>query len=274
MFKTIFFQPIYNLLIGLYDLVPGGDIGIAILFLTIIVKVVLWPLTAKALKSQKALQEIQPKMEELKKTHGKDQEALGKAMMALYKSEKVSPFSACLPTLLQLPVLIALYQALSNGLKSSGFENLYSFVPNPGQIDPKLLGLVDLSSPNIVLAVLAGISQYFQAKMMVAKPQPKVPGAEDEQMLSIMNRQMVYMMPVLTVVISWKLPGGLVFYWFIMNLLSIAQQWIFMRDGKKRPKPEIKVARGIYDYSRQRNQGAAGRDRDRGKARSGGRPHP
>jgi YidC/Oxa1 family membrane protein insertase len=242
MFKTIFFQPIYNLLVGLYELVPGGDIGLAIIFLTVIVKLVLWPLTAKSLKSQKALQDIQPKMEEIKRVHGKDQEALGKAMMALYKSEKVSPFSACLPTLLQLPVFIALYQALSTGLKSSGFENLYSFVPNPGQIDPKFFNLVDLSVPNIVLAVLAGISQFFQAKMMVAKPQPKVPGAEDEQMLSIMNRQMVYMMPVLTVVISWKLPGGLVLYWFTMNLLSILQQWLFLRVDKRAVKTETKPA--------------------------------
>jgi len=232
-YNTIFFKPIYNLLIFLFNTIPGADIGVAIILLTVVIKLILWPATASAMRSQKALSVIQPKMEELKKQYAKDKEGLAKATMELYSKEKVSPFSACLPTLVQLPVFIALYQSLSRGLQSSGFEYLYPFVANPGKIEPRLLGMLDLSVPNIALAVLAGVTQYFQAKMMVTSQQPKkTPGAQDEQMLATMNKQMVYMMPVLTVVIAWKLPGGLALYWLVMNLLTIAQQAYFFKKGK------------------------------------------
>jgi len=238
-YTLIFFQPIYNLLIGLYDLIPGKDIGVAIILLTVIIKMVLWPVTGKAMKSQKALADLQPKMDELKKRLANDKEALGKAMMELYSKEKVSPVSSCLPVLIQLPVFIALYSSLNHVLKSSSFELLYPFVPNPGQIQPTLLGLLDLSVPNYVLAILAGIAQFFQAKMMITRPQPKnTPGAQDEAMLSMMNKQMLYMMPVLTVFIAWKLPGGLALYWLVMNLLTIAQQYLMMKKHKKaQPQP-------------------------------------
>jgi YidC/Oxa1 family membrane protein insertase len=232
-FNTIFYHPIYNLLIFLYTTVPGRDLGIAIILLTIIVKLALWPLSTKALRSQKALAEIQPKLEALKKEYGDKQEELAKAMMALYSKEKVSPFSSCLPILIQLPVFIALYHALSQGLKSSGFEVLYPFVTNPGSITPTFLGFMDLAAPSIALAVLAGVTQYFQAKMMITRQQPKkTPGAADEQMLATMNKQMLYMMPVLTVVLGWKLPAGLSLYWLMTNALTIAQQAVYFREGK------------------------------------------
>jgi YidC/Oxa1 family membrane protein insertase len=239
LFKAVFSQPIFNLLIWLYDVVPGKDIGVAIILLTVIVKMVLWPFSQKALKSQKALSDLQPKVEALKKQYGADKEGHAKAIMALYSQEKVSPMSSCLPILIQLPVLIALYHSLSQGLKSSGFEMLYPFVANPGTLQSDFLGLLDLSVPSYVLAILAGIGQFFQTKMMVTTPQAKgTPGAEDEQMLATMNKQMVYMMPVLTVFISWKLPGGLALYWLVTNLLTIGQQALFM----KKPKPvEAKV---------------------------------
>ncbi len=234
LYYAIFYKPIFNLLIFLYNSIPGGEIGVAIILLTVIIKLVLWPVTAKTMKSQKALTELQPKMEALKKKYAakEQKEELAKAMMELYTQEKVSPFSACLPTLVQLPVFIALYQALSHGLKSSGYEFLYPFIANPGSIDARLFGLLDLSKASPVLAVLAGITQYFQAKMMVTKPPPKkIPGAEDETVLATMNKQMLYMMPALTVFISWSLPGGLALYWLVMNLLTVAQQYYFFKKG-------------------------------------------
>ena len=236
LFQVIFYQPIFNLLIFLYTVIPGRDIGLAIILLTIIVRLALWPVSNKALHSQKALAEIQPKMEALKKEYGDKQEELAKAMMALYSKEKVSPFSSCLPVLIQLPVFIALYQALSHGLKSSGFELLYPFVHNPGTITPTLFGLLNLATPNIILALLAGAGQYFQAKMMVTRQQPKqTPGAADEQMLATMNKQMLYMMPALTVLLGWKLPAGLTLYWLMTNALTIGQQMLYFRraDAKK-----------------------------------------
>lgn len=232
-YHVAFYEPIYNLLVLIYDYVPGRDIGVAIIFLTVIIKGVLWPLSAKALKSQKALQDIQPKLKALQTKYADNKEELGKAMMELYSKEKVNPASSCLPTLIQLPVFIAIYQAMAHGLRSDGFEALYSWVPNPGTIDPSFLfGLINLSEPNYVLAILAAIAQFFQAKMMVTTPQPKVKGSEDESTAAVVNKQMTYMMPVLTIIIGIKLPGGLMIYWLAMTLLTILQQYLFLSPKK------------------------------------------
>lgn len=230
-YDTVFYRPIFNLLIGLVDVMPRHDIGLAIIVLTILVKGAMWPLQSSALRSQKALSELQPKVAALKeKFPGKEnEEALAKEMMALYSREKVNPAASCLPLFIQLPVFIALYHSLSAGLKSGGFEKLYAFVPNPGTISPNLLGFLDLAVPSIALAIVAGVTQYFQAKMMVTRQQPKAPGAGDEQMLAMMNKQMVYMMPAMTAILGFKLPGGLSLYWTAMNLFSVGQQHFFFR---------------------------------------------
>jgi YidC/Oxa1 family membrane protein insertase len=242
LFQVIFSQPTFNLLVYLYDVIPGHDIGLSIIALTIILKIVLWPLSGAALRSQKALTELQPKMEALKKQYGDKQEELAKAMMALYSSEKVSPFSSCLPLLIQLPIFIALYRSLALVLKSSGYAMLYPFVANPGTITPTLFRIFNIAHPSIPLALLAGAAQYFQAKMMITRQQPKkTPGAKDEEMLAIMNKQMLYMMPVLTVFLGWKLPGGLALYWFMQNVLTVGQQWWYFHRGVKKPAPAVAV---------------------------------
>jgi YidC/Oxa1 family membrane protein insertase len=237
-FSTVFYEPIFNLLFGLYALIPGHDIGIAIILLTVIVKLILWPVSAKAMRSQKALAGMQPKVEELKKKYpGKEQkEELAKELMALYSKEKVSPASSCLPLLIQLPVFIALYQAMIHGLQSDGFDKLYGFIPNPGTIEPMFVGLLDLTKVSIPLALIAGLTQFFQAKMMVSTQQPKgVPGGKDEQLLSNMNKQMTYVMPVVTVMIGMQFPAGLTLYWVAMNLLTILQQWMFLKKSGGTP---------------------------------------
>ncbi len=235
LWNLIFAQPIFNLLIFLYDVVPGHDIGLAIILLTVLVKAILWPLSGQALRSQKALADLQPKMEALKKEYGDKQEELAKAMMALYSKEKVSPFSSCLPLLIQLPVFIALYHALNLGLKSSGFDTLYPFVRNPGTITPTLFGIVDIAKRSIPLAIAAAAAQFVQAKMMITRQQPKkTPGAKDEEMLAVMNKQMLYMMPAMTLFIGWKLPGGLALYWLMQNVLTIGQQWWYFHRGSSK----------------------------------------
>jgi YidC/Oxa1 family membrane protein insertase len=235
LFQEIFYRPIFNILIGMVNVIPGHDIGIAIILLTVLVKAALWPMSASMIKQQKALAELQPKVDELKKKYSdpKDKEELGRQLIDLYKVNKVNPAASCGPLLIQLPVFIALYRSLSQGLKSEGFNLLYWFVHNPGTIDPKLFGWLDLSQPSHVLAVASGVAQFFQARMMVSKTQPKkVPGAQDEAMLATMNKQMTYTMPILTVFIAWKLPGGLGLYWFVMTMLTILQQYYTMRKKK------------------------------------------
>jgi YidC/Oxa1 family membrane protein insertase len=239
-FHTLLYQPIFNLLVFLYDIIPGDEIGFAIIALTILIKILLWPLMSKSLKSQKALQELQPKIEELKEQHAEDREKLAKEMMELYQKEKVNPLSSCLPVIIQLPILIALYRVLLNGFGSGTLEQLYPFIPNPEFINYVFLGAIDLSVPSIYLAVLAGYFQFMQTRMLMSRRPPKEvrgkKGAKDEGMLASMNKSMLYFMPVITVVIGATLPAGLTVYWVTVNIVSILQQqFVFsnMRNGKK-----------------------------------------
>lgn len=232
------YRPLFNLLIWLYDVIPGSELGFAIIALTLVVKLALWPLTHASLKSQKALQDLQPKLDALKETHKDDKEKLAKAMMELYSTEKVNPLSSCLPILVQIPILIALYQVLSAGLHVESLSALYGFVHNPGSINQMFLGVIDLGQRNIPLAILSGVFQYFQTRMLIARRPPKqvrgTPGAKDEEMLTSMNQSMMYMMPVMTTVIGASLPGGLTLYWVAINVISIAQQYlVFHHKAKK-----------------------------------------
>lgn len=240
--KAIFYTPIYNILVWLYSVMPGHDIGISILVLTLVVKALTIPLTASSLKSQRALQDLQPKLKDLQIMYKDDKEKLAKETMALYSAEKVNPFASCLPLLLQLPFLIALYQVLRNVLASKGFEVLYPFVANPGSINPIMLGFLNLSTPTWVMAIIAGLSQFWQAHSMTTTrvKKPVTPGAKDEDMMAIMNKQMKYMMPLMTAFIALKLPAGLALYWTVMNLLAVAQQyWIFHRKPKNEGTPAV-----------------------------------
>ncbi|MBP9869808.1 membrane protein insertase YidC [Patescibacteria group bacterium] len=249
-FNTIIFQPILNLLIWLYNVIPGNDMGLAIIALTIIVKVVLYPFTAAQIKQQRALQDIQPKVDEIRKRLKDDKDTQAKELMELYKREKVNPASSCLPLLIQLPIFIGLFHALQEGLASRSLNMLYSFVANPGAINQMFLGAVDLSKPNIVLAVIAGGVQFWQSWQIMRKPSPASPppaevegseGAKDEGMAAIMNKQMMYIMPAVTVLIGISLPGGLSLYWIIMGLLTVAQQALFLRKPLP-PKTEAQLS--------------------------------
>lgn len=234
-FQTIFYQPILNLLVFLYNVIPGHDIGLAIIAMTIIIKLALLPLSKQSIKSQKALQDLQPKIDELKKKLANNKEAQAKAMMDLYKQEKVNPFSSCLPLLIQLPFLWAVFRVFRDGLNGASLALVYPFITRPETINHISFGLVDLSKPNVVLAVLAGLAQFWQAKMMTTKrAEVKNGAAKDEDMMAIMNKQMLYIMPVLTVFIGITLPGGLSLYWFTLTMLTALQQlYIFKKKSKE-----------------------------------------
>jgi len=232
-FQTIFYQPILNLLVFLYNVVPGHDLGLAIILLTVIIKVVLLPLSKQSIKSQKALQDLQPKIDEVKKKYANQKEEMGRAMLEIYKENKVNPFSSCLPLLIQLPFLWAVFRVFRNGFAGNSLDLVYSFISRPESINNVAFGFLELAKPNIYLAILAGLAQFWQAKMMVTKkPAIKASGAKDENMMAIMNKQMVYFMPFLTVFIGLTLPGGLTLYWFVTTLLTALQQlYVFKKKN-------------------------------------------
>lgn len=249
LYQTFLYEPIFNLLVFLYNIVPGHDLGVAIILITVIIKVILLPLSKKSIKSQKSLQDLQPKIAELKKKFEGKKEELGKAMMALYKDNKVSPFSSCLPLIVQFPVLIAVYQVFRNGFGEDQLALVYSFIHRPDTINSIAFGFIDMSSPNIALAILAGLAQFWQVSTMQTKqPEIKTPGAKDEDMMAIMNKQMKYFMPAITIFIGVSLPGGLTFYWFLVTLLSALQQiYVFksIDKGKKNDNQDINKKNAI-----------------------------
>lgn len=229
-FTTLFYQPLFNVLIFFYNIVPGHDIGLAIIALTLLIKAILYPFSRQAIKAQKSLQTIQPKIDEVKRRLKDDKEAQAKEMMQLYKDEKVNPFSSCLPLLVQFPFFIAVFQVFRTGLNSENFSLLYPFVANPGQLQLISLGFIDLAKPSIPLAIAAGLAQFWQARMMSTKRPPKaMPGAKDEDMMAMMNKQMLYMMPAMTVFIGIGLPGGLTLYWLVFTTLTALQQLFMFR---------------------------------------------
>lgn len=232
MFNTIFYQPIFNLLVFLYNVVPGRDLGIAILLLTLIIRLILYPLSKSAIKSQKDLQVIQPEIEALKEKHKDNKEKMGPELMALYKQRKINPFASCLPTLIQLPFLFAIYRVFYDGLTKEGsLSALYGFVANPGSLNTIAFGFLNLANKNVFLAVIAGLAQFWQSKMLLGGKT----GSSAVGMSAVMNKQMLYFMPLITIFIGASLPAGLTMYWLFTTLFSILQQYLILRGGNKKP---------------------------------------
>src|SRR3989338_46961 len=231
-YNTILYEPLFNILVFFYNVVPFNDIGLAIVLLTIFIKVILSPFFIQSIKAQRAMQAIQPKLDELKEKYKENKEKLGPAIMELYKKEKVSPFSSCLPLLIQLPFLIAVYQVFRIGLSNGSLDIVYPFIYNPGSINPVSFGLIDLGQASIVMAVLAGAAQFLQSKSMMGRNK-KQPNAKANPMASAMGKQMMYFMPIITVFIGASLPAGLTLYWFLITLLGAMQQiMVFKRMDK------------------------------------------
>ena len=245
-FQTFFYQPILNLLVWLYNVVPGNDLGVAIILLTIIIKLVLLPLSKQSIKSQKSLQNLQPKINEIKKKYAHNKEEMGRAMMELYRQNKVNPFSSCLPLLVQLPFLFAVFRVFRNGLAGDSLNLVYPFITRPESINSISLGFLELAKPNVYLAILAGLAQFWQAKMMMTKKsEVKSKGSKDENMMAVMNKQMVYFMPAITVFIGLTLPGGLSLYWFTTTVLTALQQlYIFKKKDADEDGQSDNVIKG------------------------------
>lgn len=234
-FHIIIYQPILNVLIFLYNTVSLRDFGVAIAATTVLLKFILIPISKKQIESQKKMQELQPQIKELQNKYKDNKEKQTKELMEFYKKNKANPLSGCLPLIVQFIFLIAIYRVLFNisnaGLVVDGKE-LYSFIANPGQINKLFIGIVDLTKPNIILALLAAVSQYFQTKMLMetkradelAKPKKEEKKDDKPDFASMMTKQMLYLGPFLTFFIGVKFPAGLALYWLVSTLFMLGQQ--------------------------------------------------
>jgi len=229
-FNTVLYQPILNGLILLYEYIPGHDFGIAIIVLTLIIRLLLYPSSIRGVRSQRALADLQPKIKEIQEKYKDNKGEQTKFLMELYKKEKINPFSGCLPLLLQLPILIAMYQVFLRGLQPEALsQSLYSFVPHPGIIRFSFLGLINLSESNIFLAFLAGLFQFYQLKISTASKEKENIKGKATDFSKTMQRQMLYFFPIFTVFIIWKLGSVIGLYWIVSILFSIGEQYIVRR---------------------------------------------
>jgi len=227
-FNLILYRPLLNSLILLYQYLPGHDFGLSVILLTVLIRLILYPLMSQSLKSQKALSGLQSKIQEIQKKYSDDKEKQAKEMVGLYQKEKINPFSGLILVFLQLPILIALYQVFWKGLRPEEMVNLYSFVARPEGINPTFLGLVNLAEASLILAILAGILQFFQTKLTLPQKEKGVKET-NPQFSDIFQKQMIYFFPIFTVLILLRLPAAISLYWIATSLFSIIQQYFIFK---------------------------------------------
>lgn len=233
-FNEILYRPLFNGLIVLYKYIPGNDFGIAVIALTILIKLILYPIEIKGLRSQRKMAEIQPQVKEIQERNKDNKEKQTKEILELYKKTKINPFSSIFILLIQLPILIALYRVFWQGASLINQEKLfYSFISISEAIKPLFLGLVDLSKPNLVLAVLAGAAQFWQTKLMsfsAKKPEKQAKKSMDFQ--TIMQKEMQYVFPVFTVLIIARLPSALSLYILTTSLFTVISQYFIIKKSR------------------------------------------
>lgn len=240
LFNTLIFNPLYNGLVFLIDIVPYADVGFAVILLTIFVKLILFPLAHKVAHMQVKIREITPQLEELKETYKEDRHEQTIKMMALYKEHNIRPFLSILVVFIQLPIILGLYWVFfRGGLPVIQTELLYGFVPIPEMVNMQFLGLVDMGGRSIVLALLAGITQFIYSAFALPKPKPRseTPTIKEDLAHSF-HLQMKYVMPVIIVVISYTISSAIALYWATSNIFSIMQELIVRREMKKLKKNE------------------------------------
>jgi len=250
-FNTLLYKPLYNGLILITSAVPGADIGIAVIILTLAVKFILFPLAHTSTKTQAKMRLLEPEIKALKEKHSGDNKAQAEAMMELYKKHELNPFSGCLTVLIQLPVIFALYWVFFKGLKidpslisdgahAAGIipssllpkEALYSFVSPPEEIKIAFLGLIDMTKKSVLLALLAGATQYFQIKLAMPGKGglPKPSGSFKEDLAASMRFQMRFVLPVFVAVFAYMISAAVALYWATSNLFSIGHELLVRKN--------------------------------------------
>jgi YidC/Oxa1 family membrane protein insertase len=226
LYSTFIYIPLYNGLIFLADLVPFFDAGVIIVIFTIIVKVILFPLSKKAVRTQAMMKLVEPELKAIKEKHKNDKQAQALETMKLYKEKKLNPFSSILLLFIQIPILWALYRIFYiGGLSTINVDILYSFIQTPPPIDPHFLGFIDITSKNIWLAIIAAVTQYFQISFSTPNmPKKTEGGGFQEDFARSMHLQMKYVLPIIILFVSYQVAGALALYWATSNLFMIGQE--------------------------------------------------
>ena len=227
----VLYQPLLNALAFLVSIIPGGDVGLAVILLTVLVKVLLFPLSQKSIESQAEMNILAPELKKIKES-GASKEEQAKQTFELYKKHKTNPFSGCLLVVIQLPIIFALYYVFLKGINfQSG--TLYSFIHAPEHANMLFLGIINISVKSLPLAILAGISQYLQAHFMPKPATANLGGANpsfSDSFTKSMQTQMKYIFPFLIAFIAYRISGAVALYWITSNLFMVGQQIYVKRE--------------------------------------------
>ena len=236
--NTVLYEPLVNALAFLVSVIPGGDMGLAVIILTIIVKFLLLPLSHRSIASQAEMNMLAPELNKIKES-GASKEEQARLTFELYKKHKVNPFSGCLLMLLQIPIIFALYYVFLKGI-SFDAAYLYSFVHVPENASHIFLGVLDITEKSMILAVLAGISQFVQAYFMpkpVSSQDPSKAGSFSDSFAKSMHLQMKYVFPFVVALIAYNISGAVALYWITSNIFMTVQQ-IYVKK-KEFNKPDV-----------------------------------
>lgn len=232
-FQDIFYFPILNLLIFFYNTIALHNLGLAIILVTLFIRLILFPFFHRGAKQQMLMQRIQPQVKKIQEEHKKDIQKQSESLMALYKEHGINPFSSFLLLLIQLPILIALYWAVRSGLASGKIVGLYHFIQAPATINTIFLGFINLAAPSIVLILLAAGAQYLQARLAIYRQ----PAGHVLSPAEKIARQMSFIGPIMTIVIFYGLPAAVGLYWLVASLFSIVQQLFVNRHLARKYGP-------------------------------------
>ena len=225
-FNAVFYDPIYNTLVALVALIPGGDVGIAVILLTIVIRLILLPFSLSAARTQRSMKVLEPKIKALKEKHKGDKEKEALETLSLYREEKVNPFASILTVFIQIPVLLALYWVFYyEPFSTINTARLYALTPTPHFTSLEFLGVISVAGKSMVLAVLAGVTQFLQAHMALSgtmKPSDTKSMQNDFQ--RVMGLQLKYVFPFLIGAISYTTSGAIALYFITTNLAGSLQE--------------------------------------------------
>jgi len=230
---TFFFDPVYNTLVFFIDIFPNGDVGLAIIATVIVVKLALFRFSIKAVRTQKVLREIDPKLREIKEKHKDDREAYARAMLELYKESGINPFASIFVMFIQIPFIIALYFSVMTGggvaLPEINIDLLYRFIPAPEAVTMMMFGVFDITLRSLPLALLAGIGQfihtYYAMPALPPREKDAAPNFKDDLMRN-MHLQMRYVMPIIIAVLAYTLSAAIAIYFIVTSVMSLLQEYI------------------------------------------------
>ncbi len=267
MFTTLIVQPIFNILVAIYALLPGHNFGLAIILFTILIRLAMWPLVKKQLHHAKAMRELQPELKRIKQATKGDRQKESMMVMALYKEKEINPFASFGLILVQLPIFIGLYSAITRLVNDPNVINSFTYSwlrgsswlkelgANIEKFDNSLFGLIDLSRPAIsqaegwylpalIIVTLSAIAQFYQGKQLmpdtkdrkklrdILKEASEGKQADQSEMTAATSRFTIYMIPAFVFIFTLGLPAALPLYWLTTSVVALIQQSRILRQDE------------------------------------------